>query len=1674
LRISFVLCCLLLVSPKLMAAACSATFPDPASSYHSGGHITFNYHSRLIGSDGELEVKRMDDQSAGTSCDSAPCSISGMQSESITLTPFKKSSSKSDLILNYRETGAISPGHYDNIELSNESVLNTTGSGIYYIDKLDLKYRATVYLSSGTYWIDTLNMDNETNLRLMPGAQVTLYVKHDFEVKYRAGLNRYDDADPGNFLLIAHNNAKIHNEVQINGFLYIKKRIEYGYRARHIGAVNGRNILLDNEASITYAPSAISKLPVGNLCETTETLPDPVGHWPFDVCSLTGRADDLPELITGNHGTSSNSPGIRDNGKRCQAGQFRGNGDIISIPHHPLYAAEDFSVSFWMYTDDLSYSQQAAANGMTMVSKDVSGFGSGGHFSLSVTSAGNITVKQQSQYASYQMQSAPVINQHQWHHVVYTTGGAGMRLYVDKAMVASNNSYTDGVPANDALITLAANASALGGPAQNVAQLTDFFRGELDDLRIYDGELSAAQVTLLHDLQAEICTTCQSSAYLVSHWDFDVCSLNGQAGDVVDIKSGYHGTSHTGTSLTNTGRFCQALDFNGNAFVDIEHQSDFALSVGTIAFWFKVDSLSGAASDRMALVSKDGRQPHSEGYFTSYINGLGQLIFHQETGTQTDEVVSDTTLSAGQWHHIAYQWSASGMQYYIDGVFQGSYFADYSWNLNEQPLIFGASGENFAQGVADSALVSQYLVGSLDDIRLYNGLISAGEVQALADAADYSCINCDDTGPTAEYKFEASSWSGAASVEDSSGNNHHGTPSNGVTPELLSSPVSCRALNVPYNDDTARVAVDSSVDVNTIGERGTISFWYRSNTAWINGGDRQLLDASGGDKYFYLTLLDNGKLAFGLEDSADKDLQYRSDAMSFMADEWVHIGLSWDIVSQDIHLYINGREEFIGGRSTLTQAELGALDTLVIGDNSSSYIVADMTANSANGYFDDVRIYSFEQTLGLVRADMRNTTECSIVHHYEVIHPSQALTCDSADITINACANADCTQLVSHAVNVSLPAGDWSESLPLTFTGSTSLSVRQAQADAFAISVSGSDASSVAGHGTSCSANCSINFVNAGLAFYDALAPYQASLPDLVAESDLGRIGLRAVRDNSGVCEALLTGAQNINLTYDCIDGGTSYSQDQCSVPFAGVAVSGDGSTDNSGTVSVTFNQNGEATLSGYRYADAGKVALQASANIAGVALDSGNVQFNSIPAALVLASTAASPQVAGADFELAIQAVGASGSVLPGYSPGLLQMRLARLTPQSGSAGDTRLKISDSLVLTSAINSSWVNTGVGPFTSGEWRYTHASSDDVGVYSWDVQDAAYFGNVINSDSLTLNRFIPAYFDITLAVTPQLAAQCSARFTYIGQSFEMEAGSEPELSVTALNAQGQITQNYSDTLWHLNPGNAELSAVSFADNSQYRGTLVTLNTAHTPVVAEQSDFDGQGAILVSGSQFRYTKVASPSTGTGTGSPFAGDISMTIGAAFLTDSDGVCYQNAYPGTCQNFAIASIQGSEMRYGRLRVENTFGPETESLSAPIVAEYYDQGNWLINQEDSCTVLNFSQNNGSLTIDDASVGTDETDISAYLPSVNGYGTLVSGKSPATALSLGPAMHNGEALRGVVRLTIEPGVGGADWADYLNIDWNHDGVIDNGDKPVAEAFFGLYRGNDRVHYMREGY
>lgn len=1682
---------LLMVSTHANSAACTDIFPDPAASHSNNGKITFNSNSQVIGSDGVLEAVYIKDNTRGSSCVSAGCDISGNPSEALNLPRFEKSRSSEDVTVSSWQSESIDDGAYDDIKLNQGSTLTTTTSGgTYYVDKFTLNSQSTVYLASGTYWIETLKLNSNSKIVLQSGASVVLYVA-DLTLNSGTSINTENDAEPGNLIIIAYDDVKFNTGSSLHGFIYAKDNVTYNSQSTHVGAVSAKEIKFNSQSSVTYAPSSIGLLQADSLCDSQVTPAEPIGQWRFDMCAFSGDSGDLLDNIASNHGSSINQPGILEEGYFCQAGQFRGSGDVVTIPHSEDYEVDEFSVSVWLKTDDLSFSAESLYGGMTVLSKDESGFEGGGHFTLSVTSSGTVQVKQQSSTTSYQIESSAVITEGSWHHLVYTVGSSGMQLYVDNSLVSSSSRFTSGISGNEAFVTLAANASNHTSNTVDVDELSDYFKGELDDLRFYADQLSSAQVSELYGEAKSDCLSCESNAYRVAYWEFDVCSLTGDSGEIVDIENGYNGSTVGNVALQEEGRFCQALSYDGSSYVEVEHQDDFEIAQGTLVFWVMAETLSGDANVRMAVISKDGYASNSDGYFTLYIDGEGSVIFHQETDSQSDEIYSSSRITAGQWYQVAYLWGDDGMDVYLDGVYQGGYSdSSYDWSSNAQPLLFGASGENFAQEIATQGLVTNYFKGEIDDIQLYNGQLSSGEIQELYAASESGCGSCGGVDPLGYYQFEESQWLEDGDVIDSSDFANHGDAINDVSPVLPSSDVSCKAMEVSVNTSSYESVLDTNIDVNDIGGKGTISFWYRANDDWNNGESKMLFDASKMSNFFSLRdvagfygyIDGDGRLNVFLNRTFSAFGSFYSEAytnaMSFGAQDWVHIGLTWNLAADELVLYINGQSTTIhnasSGFGSSFANTLFSLDTLKFGDWSSNSSEAYGSTSSADGFFDDVRIYDYVLSKDEIVGDMQKVTSCTSLDHYEITHPTQALTCSGASIELKACANEACDELSTDPVSVVVILDSSGVSETVTFTGETTVTLASTEAGAETIGVSPQNASSTPANSDECTTDCIVDFVSAGFEFYDATAPYSTSLPDVIAESSLSAIGLRAVQDNEGQCESLLEGEQTISLAYDCVATTHSYSPDVCQVPFAGVATSGDGSTSNAGTVTLTFDANGEATFSGFSYADAGQVALTASATLDDINIESGTATVNSLPSSLVLSTTTSSVNTAGEAFTVTIAAEGASGGALPGYDTSNLQIKLTRVAPTSANGIDAQLVFSTASSVTSALSPVWSTVSGETFTDGTFTDTTSYIEEVGTYQLEVQDSDYLNATINANSVSLGRFVPAYFDVETVVTPSFAPSCSGSFTYLGQSFTYTAGSEPQLLVTAYNRQGQLTKNYADSLWKLSPGSGELSNIGYADGSGYVGSLSLESVGSTPVLSAYTDYNGQGELLFADAQLAFEKIPTPTTGTGNGSAFSLDIDIVFAASVLTDTDDVCYQSSYPNGCEAFTIENVAGSEMRYGRIVLENTYGPETESLVMPVRAEYYNNGGWQPNSDDSCTSIAFTQSSGQLSLANSSSGSDESDLTALLTGIVSVGTLSGGVSPSSAIAIGPAVSNGVALRGAVQLSLEPSASGVDWPSYLNVDWNGDGSIDNDDKPSAEAFFGIHRGNDRTIHMREGY
>ncbi|MCO4798604.1 MAG: LamG domain-containing protein, partial [Colwelliaceae bacterium] len=170
----------------------------------------------------------------------------------------------------------------------------------------------------------------------------------------------------------------------------------------------------------------------------------------------------------------------------------------------------------------------------------------------------------------------------------------------------------------------------------------------------------------------------------------------------------------------------------------------------------------------------------------------------------------------------------------------------------------------------------------------------------------------------------------------------------------------------------------------------------------------------------------------------------------------------------------------------------------------------------------------------------------------------------------------------------------------------------------------------------------------------------------------------------------------------------------------------------------------------------------------------------------------------------------------------------------------------------------------------------------------------------------------------------------------------------------------------------------------------------------------------------------------------------DANFDITVSSITDSDSI---NAK--TLTN--IQNISGVNIRFGRLIIDNSFGPETENLPQIFKTEYYDGNKFVLNTDDQCTTYDVSK----MTLSNISL--------APTTKVGATGSFVGGEHNSFQITAPGVGNTGE-----MGVTYDSFI----WLDY---DWANSDSLGNGpftENPTAIATFGLFRGNDRIISWRE--
>lgn len=1444
------------------------------------------------------------------------------------------------------------------------------------------------------------------------------------------------------------------------------------------------NYALTSSEAATFAGSEPN-------CGTLDT--ELIAHWPMNVCAFDGDSGEVVDVIAGANGVAVDGASISENGQLCQTSAFAGNGQHLNIPHVNDFEIAEGSVSMWFQVEDLAHENDSSIDALVLFSKDSNDFDSGGHLTIYVSQDGSINARHQSTSASYYAESSGgVVSENTWHHIVYTFGSKGMEIYLDTKAIASQ-SYTGGLNGNDEPIIVGSGAWRTGNQESDPADLYDHFIGKIDDVRLYLGQLEQTEIDDLFDVTDDACSACPNVDVLESHWPLDVCSLSGNSDEIIDVINGYHGASVDGVTVLEEGKFCQAGNFNGDGdHLNIPNVSAFETGNGAISFWFNTSSLSHSdTSDQggQGLYSRDSSGYDSGGHLTIWLQPTGAIrIRHQDTNSN-NEINTDPLVTAETWHHLVYTWGSNGMRLYVDGGLVDTNLDFTSGTSgNSEPMIFGANAWTSGDDESAPSSLKDFFKGQMDEIKYYSNQIDSDLVTELFEQSQYDCSECDTDELVAQYQFEQDSWTGNNAVLDNSNNTNHATHLGLAVPINPSDQKACKAMEVPasssINDEYN--GIDTNVDINTLGNKGSISFWYRSNEAWNSGNTRQLFDAStdlgdlGQSKYFYLAITGAGNLDFNMEDDDDNNFGASTSlSFTYAADVWKHIAVSWDLQTQEIAIYIDGVSQSLSSTndSNLTTT-LGDLDTLYIGDNRSDYLVVTSTQNSANGEFDDVRIYNYVQDTDEVITDRDALTTCSFVYQYLIEHDGTGLTCEAESVTISACANESCTELYDQDITVDMsPNNGWTNDTSVTILANTPTTVSLSQLDAGTVTLD------VLNENTLCEGttndSCDMVFSDAGFQFIGATTA--DTFADQIAQSNFANAQLRAVKtdinDGIGVCVAALEGTQSVSFGMTCDDPGSCVSNIE-----TGASQIVAGSTTN---LDLVFDDNGIASLSNFSYADAGQITLSVESTIDGASVAIGSTQFVVVPDRLSVTTASSTTHTrAGEAFELQISALGSQGAVLPNYQPGNLQLSLTRVLPTAGVSVDGVLTYALSDTMTVAETASFQDSGINAakanvsVSSGVYRLD-AQYNEYGQISLDVKDASFFGSSITtatsngSAPITLGLFIPAYFDVQNN-TPALASACNVTsgFTYLGEATGFSTSTQ--LTVTAKNSAGQTTENYQDdSVWTWLAA-ADASDIALAD-AGVSGS-VSFNVLPNIDVGESVNL-GSRIVTLSDSQVLYSKSTLPYAA------FSSSLDINFLPSFITDNsyagEAICYHQSFdvnnPDDCDTqdniadlddtnnvVSVTGVSGTQYRWGRMLIDNGFGPENEDLLLAVSTEYFDGNNFIKNTDDSCTTQSFSASDFVIT--------DSNDASTSLVSIlNSSFGITSGQTLGFE---GIKVRNQDAsTTGEYRIELQPINDSTNtWDDYLQYDWNGD---DSGiGNPSALISFGQFRGNDRIIHWRE--
>ncbi|MGW7606104.1 LamG-like jellyroll fold domain-containing protein [Streptomyces sp. NPDC054766] len=515
----------------------------------------------------------------------------------------------------------------------------------------------------------------------------------------------------------------------------------------------------------------------------------------------------------------------------------------------------------------------------------------------------------------------------EWTHLVgvYAAGEQQLKLYVNGAL-AGTTAYSTAWNARRGM--LIGSGFPNGAPA-------NFFPGAIDEVKTFEKPLSATEVSNLYSSNS---IGAGRPARAVFHMDdaADVTALSGRA----DVNP----------AVLKGGATLGAAGVDGNALT-LDGTDDYAVTSGphintsysfAVSAWVKLPKTKPTHAATVAS-QIGGVVTGPELY---YSNSYDRWVFNQHSADTADSTLvramqpDGTTAYGGEWTHLVgvQDTEADKLSLYVNGTLAGTTALPPTWYAGGAVQI----GASAFQGVPTS-----FFPGQIDDVRLFDRPVSAGEVQQLF--KQRAVVK-------GRWKFETASGTPLTSPDASSSGNAM-TLYNGAQ---TGSGWVDGAVALDGTDDYAAASV---VPVDTSASF-TVSAYVQ--TAATPTSPVTVLSAPGSKKSAFAVryepsatpATDPGRwrIATASSDSDSAAVADIGNGMFYSPTDWNHVALVYDGFSKEISLYVNGE-----------------LQETACDDTDGDGVQDDPKCTDTVSWDDDVLTYKAAKTLQLGR-DTTGTT----------------------------------------------------------------------------------------------------------------------------------------------------------------------------------------------------------------------------------------------------------------------------------------------------------------------------------------------------------------------------------------------------------------------------------------------------------------------------------------------------------------------------------------------------------------------------------------------------------------------------------------------------------------------------------------------------------------------------